>query len=63
MEKTGSRIITTTTSIILTDEEVSDILKAHVGLYGGEVVYVFDVWGNLKEATVTETHTEVISTP
>ena len=63
MEKTGSRTVTTITSVTFTAEEVAGILKAHTSMYKGEVRYESSSYGDFTEAIITETHTEVVSTP
>ena len=64
MERQESRTVSTEVKIVLTEDEIIDILRAHVGLYEGNVVF----WtgpcnGLLTQVEVTETHTEVVSTP
>ena len=64
MERQESRTVITEVKIVLTEDEIIDILRAHTGLYEGNVVFRTDPYnGLLTQAEVTETHTEVVSTP
>ena len=63
MERQESRTVSTEVKIVLTEDEIIDILRAHVGLYAGVVNFIISSAGWLNCAEITETHTEVVSTP
>ena len=63
MERQESRTVSTEVKIVLTEDEIIDILRAHVGLYEGAVDFITSDAGWLNSAEITETHTEVVNTP
>lgn len=63
MERQESRTVTTEVKIVLTEEDIIEILRAHVGLYEGAVDFITSDAGWLNSAEITETHTVVESTP
>ena len=63
MERQESRTVTTEVKIVLTEEDIIEILRAHVGLYEGLVDFIISDAGWFNSAEITETHTVVESTP
>jgi hypothetical protein len=49
--------------VTLSVKELEEMVRAWTGMHAGEVAFTNDLHGGLESATITETHTEVVSQP